>query len=274
MNLQKITRRYRLQCYALRGFGLAGMLLFLPLFIFTFADPHVIERTGSAFIAQQIESDVHHRIDSIPVTPNNRLETLLGEKARALKANADQQMIRYKALLKAEAPRIVAEQIATMRNLDCTCRQQWEDALTRTIVAGITSAETVKANLADYTRAKYMAMVEALTRDVRVFLGINTSVFLLLLVVSWCKPQAVSQLFLPGALLLVSTLLCTCFYLFEQNWLYAMLYSDYTGFAYLLYLVAVFALLCDIVFNRARISSKVLNNVLSAFGNVVSVGPC
>ena len=41
-------------------------------------------------------------------------------------------------------------------------------------------------------------------------------------------------------------------YLLNQDWLHAVVYSDYVGFAYLGYLALASALLADVVFNRAR----------------------
>ena len=84
------------------------------------------------------------------------------------------------------------------------------------------------------------------------------------------RVEATAHLFLPGALLLLSTAICAYFYLFEQNWFYTILYNDYTGFAYLAHLLLVFAALCDIVFNRARVTTEIIN----ALGNAFSVAPC
>jgi hypothetical protein len=46
------------------------------------------------------------------------------------------------------------------------------------------------------------------------------------------------------------------------------------GFAYLAYLGGVFAFLCDIIFNRARVTAEVLNALLNAVGSAVQVVPC
>jgi len=61
---------------------------------------------------------------------------------------------------------------------------------------------------------------------------------------------------------------------FEQNWLLTIIYNDYLGFAYLGYLLIVFLFLCDIVLNRARVTTKIVNAIGNALGPVGSLTPC
>lgn len=60
----------------------------------------------------------------------------------------------------------------------------------------------------------------------------------------------------------------------EKNWLLTILFNDYLGFGYLAYLAVVFALLCDIILNRARVTTTIVNAVLQAVGSVASAVPC
>ena len=92
--------------------------------------------------------------------------------------------------------------------------------------------------------------------------------------VSFLKPKAISHLFVPGALLTGSTLVCSYFYIFRQNWLLTIIYNDYLGFTYLGYVFVVFLFLCDIVFNRARVTTEIINGILNAVGSAASVAPC
>ncbi len=119
-----------------------------------------------------------------------------------------------------------------------------------------------------------MDVATELKRDIRIFTASNALVFILLLLVSFLKPQAITHLFLPGVLLVVSTLICSYFYIFEQNWLLTIIQNSYLGFAYLAWLGAVFLFLCDIVFNRGRITTEILNSLLNAIGSALSVVPC
>ncbi|WP_345990157.1 hypothetical protein WCX18_04740 [Sulfurimonas sp. HSL1-2] len=258
----------------LRAFGLLGVILFVPLFLLTFSDPHTIEKSASGFIEWKLKNDVDTKIDAIRWPQSQTLKTLLGTKAEAFNLQADAKLAAYKQMLKNDVPAILAEQLFKLRNLDCECRKKWEERLTNYIAFEIATAEKAKEKLADFMQAKYMAIVAKLTLDVRIFLGINALVFILLLTVSFLKPEATEHLFFPGVLLLLSSAICSYFYLFEQNWFYTILYNDYTGFGYLVYLLAVFAMLCDIAFNRARITTEIINAMASAVGSAFSVVPC
>lgn len=260
--------------HLLRSFGLVGVLLFVPLFLFTFSDPHTVEKSAKGFIEWKLKKEVNKKIDAIQWPQPQTLEKFLGNKARELNQKADEKLTAYKLMLKNEVPAIMADQLAKVRNLDCACRNKWKERLTGYIQFQIATAEKAKEKLADFMQAKYMEIVEKLTMDVRIFLGINSLVFILLFIVSFLKPQATEHLFLPGILLLVSTAISSYFYLFEQNWFYTILYNDYTGFGYLIYLLVIFAILCDIVFNKARVTTEVINALANAIGSAFSVASC
>jgi hypothetical protein len=258
----------------LRTLGIIGMAIFIPLFMLTFADPQLIEKSGKAFIEWRLKDETIQKIDSLKPPQESRLESLLGAKAKELRVKTEAKLEEVKRQLKADAPAILAEEIAKLRNLDCECRKQWENSLRGYMESRILSLEKAREKVVDFTHAKYMEIVEKLTLDVRIFLGANSLVFAFLLLASFLKPLAVKQLFLPGGLLILSTAICSYFYLFEQNWFYTIIYGDYTGFAYIGYLVFVFAVLCDIVFNRARVTTEVLNACLQALGQAANLIPC
>ena len=259
---------------SLRGFGRFGILLFLPLFIMTFADPDLIERSGKAFIAWKLQSETDKKIDSIQLPATTKFERMLGDKAKKLRHQTEQKLVLLKLQLKADAPAILAAQLAKVSNLDCECRKKWESRLRSSMKMELASLQKTKAKLIDFSHAKYMDITQKLTLDVRIFLGINATIFVLLLLISFMKPVAISHLFLPGSLMLVSTLVCSYFYLFEQNWFYTILYNDYTGFSFIGYLLLVFAILCDIVFNKAKVTTTVINACLEVVGQAASLVPC
>lgn len=259
---------------SLRILGLLGVVLFVPLLLLTFANPHIIEQSGKSFIEWKLQSEADKKIDSIRLPEPTKLESLLGEKARQFREKTEQELEKVRKELKNDAPVILAAQIAKLRNLDCECRKKWEQSLRVSMQSKLASLEAAKSKLIKYSHAKYMEIVHKLTLDVRIFLAANSIVFIFLFIASYMQPRAIKQLFLPGGLMLVSTGICSYFYIFEQNWLYTIIYNDYTGFAYIGYLVFVFAILCDIVFNKARVTTEVLNSCLQAIGQVGGLVSC
>ena len=258
----------------LRVFGIFGIILFIPLLLFTFSDPHLIERAGRSFIEWRLHSDAEAKIDSMQLPKQTRLEEMLGDRAKALRERTAEKLEVVKRQLKADLPALLAEQIAKLRNLDCECRKKWETRFRQSMQNELASLELARARLIEFTQVKYMDIVKSLTSDIRIFLGTNSLVFILLLLASIFRPAAINHLFLPGTLLLISTVVCSYFYLFEQNWFYTIIYNDYTGYSYIGYLLFVFAILCDIVFNKARVTTEILNASLRAIGQAADMAPC
>ena len=258
----------------LRVLGIIGVVIFVPLFLFTFADPQLIEKSGKTFVEWKLQSEVDQRVDLLELPKETKLENLLGAKVKELRAQTEHKLEQIRQQLKNDAPAIIAEQLAKLRNLDCECRKKWESSIKASMNLKLISLENAKSKLIDFSHKKYMEIVRNLTLDTRIFLGVNSLVFILLLLASFTKPKAAKHLFLPGGLMLLSTGVCSYFYLFEQNWFYTILYNDYTGFGYIVYLVLVFAILCDIVFNKARVTTEFLNACLQAIGQAGAFSPC
>lgn len=254
--------------------GLLGMVLFIPSFLFTFAEPQAIENSTAGFIEWKLEKEVTEKVDSIQLPYTGGLEALLGKKANQLKQETEAQLVSVKAQLKVDTPKIIATQIAKMRNLSCECRTKWENKLKESLKLRTLNLEIARMKLIDFTQKKYIEIVTKLTNDVRIFLGTNAFIFTFIFAVSFLKPAAVNHLIAPSTLMVISTSICSYFYLFEQNWFYTIIYNDYTGFGFITYLLFVFAILCDIVFNKGRVTTEVLNMLLNAIGSAATVVPC
>ena len=263
-----------MQKYWLRGFGLCGILLFLPVFIVTFLNPQTIEKSGKSFIEWKLQNELNEKIDTLKLPQSKSLEKLLGTKAQDIYQKSNEKLEALKQKLKEDFPALLAFQIAKMSELSCECRQKWQERLRDSLQFEMASLEETKEKLIRFTQGKYMDIVTKITIDVRIFLGLNVLVFSLLVLVSFKKPQASEHLFLPSFLMLISTGICSYFYLFKQNWFYTILYNDYVGFAYLAYLLVVFAFLYDIVFNKARVTTEIINLLAQAFGSAFNVSPC
>lgn len=88
------------------------------------------------------------------------------------------------------------------------------------------------------------------------------------------RRRASLQLLAPTVVLLGAAALVACCYLFSQNWLQTILLSDYVGWTYAPWLGLVIAALADVVWNRARICSMLVNGVLNGVGAAASAVPC
>jgi hypothetical protein len=264
-----------MQKIILRLFSFFGILLFAPLFAVTFLDASLIEKSASGFIEWKIGNDANQKIDAIQIPKSSKLEQLLGDRAKEMLATTDADIEQIKSQLKTELPSILADELAKLRNLDCECRKKWEKKFEAGFLSQLSSLDIQRQRLIEFSRAKYMDIVTQLTRDIRIFLGSNLAVFILLFFISLLKPIATQHLFLPAGLLFISSIICSYFYLFEQNWFFTIIYADYTGYWFSAYLIMVFLFLCDISFNRARVTTEIINILLNSIGKAASnLSPC
>ena len=260
----------------LRSIGITGFLIFATFFYFTFSVPGYVETLGKSFIEKQIQKKIDTKIESISFTATDfkNKEGAFAKIAGKLLESNEQRIEKIKAQLKNKAYEQMATAIAEIRDLDCECREKYSNMIKEGFEFEHAGLQIANEKLQDFTKTKYMEVAEDLKRDVRIFTGSNMLVFLLLVLVSFLKPQAIGHLFLPATLLAASTVICSYFYIFNQDWLLTIIYSNYWGFAYLAYVGVVFIFLCDIVFNKGRVTTEILNAILNALGSAASFVPC
>ena len=92
--------------------------------------------------------------------------------------------------------------------------------------------------------------------------------------VTLVRRRAGLQLMLPAAALAGGGVVTAGLYLFAQDWLHTILFNDYVGLAYVAWLGVVVLLLDDILGNRARVSTRVVNAVLQTGGAGASTVSC
>lgn len=251
--------------------GALGAAVFGFLFALTFHTPQWVERFAADFIEHEVSRQIDRRIDSLqPPTGADALSRMAG----ALYERNAMEIERRRESLRNQAHERMADALAQIRDLDCACRDKWAEWIERRTDDRIELLQQTNERLTAFIHSTYAQVVTDLKRDIRIFTGTNALMFLVLLAISLAKPQAALQLFIPGVLLAAATLICSYFYVFEQNWLLTIIYNDYLGAAYLGYLCLVFALLCDIVLNRARATTEIVNVALNAIGKAATAVPC
>lgn len=254
-----------------RLLAVLGSLAFGMAFALIFATPEFVERTGAHFIKHKIEQETHERIDSLTLqTSNSRLDKL----AQKLLDNQQARITEIKTKIKASADAKIEDVFAQMSDFDCECRAKFSESIRQQLWIDVTLAEAAVAKVEDFLKAKYVDVVRNLRTDLRIFIGSNLAAFLSLLLVSLVKPRAAPQLLVPGMILMCAVVICSYFYIFQQNWFLTIIYSDYVGFAYLAYLGGVFSLLCDVSLNRGRVTAEICNFLLEAVGSAASVQSC
>ncbi|MEJ2041930.1 MAG: hypothetical protein P8X74_12255 [Reinekea sp.] len=251
----------------LRTVGLFGVILFGTLYFLTFSSPKTFEESAKGFVKLQIEKEMRGRYVAAS-------QSTVATKALDIAGRLGFEKDKIQEDINNELPERIASVIASMCGYDCEKKK----ALTKSITSGylerIKNIEIAQGTLGNIIKDKYIEIVGNLKIDLRIFLGTNSAMFLILLAVSFFKPKAVAHLFLPGMLLFVATLISSSIYIFGQDWFYTILYNDYMGLGYLAYIAAIFGVLADIAFNKARVTTEVVNSIANAVGSSFSVVPC
>ncbi len=249
----------------------SGAVLFIFFLALTFHTPEWVEEFAADFIAKEVPDRVDAAIDSVQ-PPSGA--SALSRAASAIYASNEEKIEAYRENLREKVHDRMADAIAEARDLDCDCRDKWAQWLQDGTHTEIRLLQRANQGITDFIQSTYARVVVDLKRDIRIFASANALVFLSIVSLVIWKPQVSLQLFVPGILAIVATLVCSYFYIFEQNWLLTIIFSEYLGFTYLAYLAVVFAFLCDIVLNRARVTTQIVNAALDAVGAVASAAPC
>jgi hypothetical protein len=238
----------------LRLVGVAGAALFTAFFWFTYSTPAWVENVAAEYIEARVAEKIDARIDNLRPPAG---DGALARYAQQLYQQNEVRIDELKEQLKSEARARMQVCLAQIRELSPELREKLIDWLQEGRLANIDSLLVENRKLTALIQSSYFAVVADLKRDIRVFTATNAAAFLLLVLVSFLRPDEVTQLFVPGVLLTVATLACAYAYVFEQNWLLTLIHGDYLGFAYTAYLGVVFLFLCDIALNRGRITAHV-----------------
>lgn len=247
--------------------GTVGFVFFALAFLASIASPGFVENVAKTVIRYEVEKQVHEKVEAIDTH-------FLSKKAEVFAKTYADDITQTKRQLAQQLPTRIAEVVAEMQNLDCECRKKIETNIREGFEWRITSASLAQERLTTLIRSKYMETANQLPREFRIFTGTNAVVFALLLVAVLLKRQAGLHLLPSAVVLLLAATVTAYLYLFNQNWLHTLVFSDFVGLAYIAYLGGAFALLCDIIFNRARVTAEVLNALLNAVGSAIQVVPC
>ena len=247
--------------------GLLGTALFGGAFVISFANPLLVERLGREVVRIEVERRVGAKVESLSNS------NLVGLAQKAL-ARTDDEMVAVRRQIEADIPGRVGSVIADMLTADCECRKRLVAYAEKNWSGRLASLSQVRERLTELIEFSYKHVTASLMREFRVFTAANALVFLALAGLAAWRRHAGTQLVLPAFVLVTAAMATAMLYLFGQNWLHTIVFSDYVGFAYFAYLALAVALLSDIAFNKARVSTGIINHAASAVGSAFQVTPC
>jgi hypothetical protein len=252
---------------ALQCIGGLGAALFGLVFLISFVQPLWIEQAARELVRIEVERRVGEKVEQL----SNAKLVVLAQKALG---RTDAEIEAERRGIAADVPARVASAVADLMKADCECRKRLVDAVRRGQDERLRSLQQIRERLADFVEASYAQVRSKLLRELRIVSGANALAFALVALIAGWRRRSTLQLALPAALLLIATVTTGALYLFAQDWLHTIVFGEYVGFAYLGWLGFAVALLADIVFNRARITTELVNLVLQAVGSALKAVPC
>lgn len=247
------------------GFG--GALLFGSAFVASYTHPTLVEGMAKDVIRAEVERRVHERVASLDA---GWLGAVAGHLARRNAAEIATVRDRLADSVQAKVARIAAE----MRDPECECRRAGAAVLLQPSLWRRDLLPLVNERLTALIRDRYMDAAARLTREFRIFTAANGLVLLLLGIAVVVRRNARMHLLPPALILAGSAVVAGWFYLFEQNWLHTILFSDYVGLGYFAWLAAPSLLIGDVLLNRGRISARLVNAGSHVVGGAAAALPC
>jgi hypothetical protein len=247
--------------------GLIGAILFGSAFVVSYVQPIVIESVAKEIVRHEVEKRVGEKIASLD---GGKLSGF----ASRIMGNNNAQINEAKQQIANGLPQKIAAVVAEMGDVSCECRKLIETVVGRGLDSQITSLGKLNERLTAFIRTKYREVAASLIREFRIFTGANALVFAFLAALAFFRRGASLQLAIPAIVLLGASFTVGTLYLFGQNWLHTIIFSEYIGLGYFAYLGVAIAFLADVALNRARVSSRILNGILGSLGSTTIVLPC
>ena len=119
----------------------------------------------------------------------------------------------------------------------------------------------------------YRETMDGLRNDLQTFAGSTLVAFLMATALTHFRRKAARHLLPIAIILTIATALSVTWYALGQDWLIVILFHDYWGWLYAALLGFLVALMLDIAFNKAHITSAILDAFASALGTAPFL-PC
>ncbi|WP_353571520.1 hypothetical protein [Candidatus Albibeggiatoa sp. nov. BB20] len=241
----------------LRIISLLGVIVFSLLLGFSYSEQDNIEISAQHFVKQQIELKIREKYQHSKVFT-------FKEKAQFITNKFRDEEQKIKMLLENGLPEKIATVIAAMCGYDCEKKKQLTETITQSYTKRIHRIQKAQYNLQNMIKDQYVKVIGKLLTDIRIFCASNASLFLFILFISIVSTKAEKSLLLPTILLLISIIAASSMYLFGQDWFYTIIYNDYMGYSYLIYVGLIFLFLMDITFNKAMATSTIISMIINA----------
>jgi hypothetical protein len=261
------ARRVRGLRASLIALAALGLMIFGGAWLVSFTRPIAVERAARELLRLEIERTTTETVDRLS---NSGIAALAARASTRLGGEIE----KVRQNLQSELPRKIADLVANMLDADCECRRRLANAMTAAEQQHLQSLLALRQRLTSHLESTYAHVANALLREFRIFTGANALAFLVLLLVILKKANAELQLIAPTVAMVGAVALVGGLYVFRQDWLHTLVFGDYLGLGYAIYLAGTALALLDVLLNRARVSTQIMNALLAIIGAAVMAISC
>lgn len=253
--------------------GLSGLgtAIFLLAFCYLSFAPQDFDRRVQDFAVSQVEKSVDKRLSEVAQSDTaDRISDLAGRVSERLQSRIDTA----RDSLDAGMDEFIADVLAAACKLDCERRDEAAAQVRQYYESSILRHSMALDRLKAFIEGQFDGVMKDLRSDLKIFSGSSGLALAFAVLLAVFRRPASVHLLPISVLLSVSTLLMVVWYGFGQDWVMTILYSNYWGWMYLVYLASLFVLMSDIAVNRARVTTFIMNAITSALGRAIEVTPC
>lgn len=248
-----------------------GAGVFLGLFAYIQLAPKDFDQRTRDFAIAKVEAKFD---ETFAAAANSETMDKVASVAGRFSSSMEEKVEALRSSLDSGVADFIADTLAAACRLDCERREQ-----AKLMATAFFESTIARYGFAiDRTQAlivgEYDEVMTELRSDLKIFSGSSFVALLLALLLSLFRGAAAKHLLPISIALSVSTGLAVYWYVFGQDWVMTIIFSDYWGWAYASLLSILSVLMIDIAANRARVTSFVFNSLGNIFGHGFSFSPC
>jgi len=248
-----------------------GFLVFAFLLAYMQFAPTDFDQRTRNFAISKIDNSMDKGLASVGESnAADRLSDFAGKISKDLQEQVDDA----RQSLNSGRDVLISDILAAACKLDCERREAARQAVRGYYKSKMATNSAAIERIQSLVVGKYDEVMGELRKDLSIFSASNALALLFALLLTLFKGRAAKHILPISIALTISTALMIYWYIFGQDWVMTVIFSDYWGWTYGIVLASIAVFLLDIAFNKARITSAVFNTIGSAIGSAASFVPC
>ena len=248
-----------------------GAAVFVALFAYVKFAPEDFDQRTRDFAISKIESEVEEGLRDM--TQSDTAESI-SEFAGRFSGDLQGRIDVLREGLDQGLDETIADILAAACRLDCERREQARQAVEAAFQTSILRYAGAIERVEKIVVGEYDDVMAELRSDLTIFSGSNGVALLFAFLLSVFRGPAAKHLLPISILLTGATALMICWYIFGQDWVMTIIFSNYWGWAYSIGLGVLSIFMIDIAAFRAQLTSIVLNSIGNAVGGSANFSPC